>query len=60
MLATQSDVQQHIAKHGAKQLTALDNTGLYCNSNSNNYSKKIKKIVLAQQAKIVKKAKVEQ
>ena len=58
MLAIQSEVQQHIAKHGVKQLTALDNTGLYCNSN--NYSKKIKKVVLAQQAKIVKKAKVKQ
>ena len=58
MLVTQSEVQQHIAKNGVKHLTALDNTGLYCNSN--NYSKKIKKIVLAQQAKIVKKAKVKQ
>ena len=51
MLVTQSEVQQHIAKNGVKHLTALDNTGLYCNS---------KKVVLAQQAKIIKKAKVKQ
>ncbi|KAA0915791.1 hypothetical protein FQ084_04460 [Psychrobacter sp. ANT_WB68] len=40
---------------GIKQLTALDNTGLYCNSN--HYSKKTKQIVLAQQARAVRKAK---
>lgn len=48
MLATQSDVEQHIKQYGAKQLTALDNTGLYCNSN--HYSKKTKQIVMKQTA----------
>ena len=49
MLSSQSEVEQHIAKHGAKQLTVFDNTGLYCNSN--HYSKKTKQIVIKQTAK---------
>lgn len=49
MLSSQSEVEQHIKRHGAKQLTAADNTGLYCNSN--HYSKKTKQIVIKQTKK---------
>lgn len=46
MATSQSEIEQHIKQHGVKQLTAADNTGLYCNSN--HYSKKTKRIVIAQ------------
>ena len=49
MATSQSEVEQHIKQHGVKQLTAKDNTGLYCNSN--HYSKKTKQIVIAQTSK---------
>lgn len=55
MAISESAIEQHIKEHGLKQLTALDNTGLYCNSN--HYSKHTKIIILAQQKKVVKKAK---
>ena len=55
MSVSQTEIEQHIKRHGVRQLTALDNTGLYFNSG--NYSKKSKQIVLDQQAKAVKKAK---
>ena len=58
MLVTQSAIEQFDKERGIKQLTAMDNTGLYCNSN--HYSKKTKRIVLAQQAKSVRKAKSKQ
>ena len=58
MLVTQSAIEQFDKERGIKQLTAMDNTGLYCNSN--HYSKKTKQIVLAQQAKSVRKAKSKQ
>ena len=58
MLVTQSAIEQFDKERGIKQLTAMDNTGLYCNSN--HYSKKTKQIVLAQQAKSVRKAKFKQ
>ncbi len=53
-MLSQADVEQHIKQHGAKQLTAKDNTGLYCNSN--HYSKKTKRIVIAQTSKWASKA----
>lgn len=49
MATSQSEIEQHIKRHGLKQLTAADNTGLYCNSN--HYSKKTKQIVIAQTSK---------
>ena len=55
MFTSQSAIKRFDSEHGIKQLTAMDNTGLYCNSN--HYSKKTKQIVLAQQAKSVRKAK---
>lgn len=58
MALSEQAVNEAIAKIGVKQLTAFDNTGLYCHSN--HYSKKTKAILLAQQAKIVKKAKSRQ
>ena len=58
MSVTQSVIEQFDKERGIKQLTAMDNTGLYCNSN--HYSKKTKQIVLAQQAKSVRKAKFKQ
>lgn len=58
MSVSQSVVEQFNKEFGIKQLTALDNTGLYFNSN--HYSKKSKQIVLDQQAKAVKKAKERQ
>lgn len=54
MSISQSDVEQHIKRHGVRQLTAADNTGLYCKSN--HYSKKTKKIVIKQTAKWSSKA----
>lgn len=54
MSISQSDVEQHIKRHGLKQLTSQDNTGLYCKSN--HYSKKTKQIVMAQTAKWSSKA----
>lgn len=55
MFTSESAIKRFDSEHGIKQLTAMDNTGLYCNSN--HYSKKTKQIVLAQQAKGVRKAK---
>lgn len=49
MLTSQSVIEQFDKEFGIKQLTALDNTGLYCNSN--HYSKHTKIIILAQQKK---------
>ncbi|WLG12799.1 hypothetical protein Q6344_09285 [Psychrobacter cibarius] len=49
MSTSQSDVEQHIKRHGVRQLTAADNTGLYCKSN--HYSKKTKQIVIKQTKK---------
>ncbi|MGB6825927.1 hypothetical protein [Psychrobacter sp.] len=46
MATSQSEIEQHIKRHGLKQLTAKDNTGLFCNSN--HYSKKTKQIVIKQ------------
>lgn len=46
MATSQSEIEQHIKRHGLKQLTSQDNTGLFCNSN--HYSKKTKKIVIKQ------------
>lgn len=54
MLSSQSEVEQHIKRHGIKQLTAMDNSGLFVNSN--NYSKKTKQLVLDQQEKARRKA----
>ena len=58
MSVTQSVIEQFDKERGIKQITATDNTGLYCNSN--HYSKKTEQIVLAQQAKGVRKAKSKQ
>ncbi|SLJ84469.1 hypothetical protein [Psychrobacter sp. DAB_AL43B] len=58
MFTSQSAIKRFDREHGIKRLTAMDNTGLYCHSN--NYSKKTKQSLLAQQAKIVKKAKSKQ
>ena len=58
MITSQSEIKRFDREHGIKQLTVMDNTGLYCNSN--HYSKKTKQIVLAQQAKSVRKAKSKQ
>lgn len=58
MFSSQSEIKRFDKEHGIKQLTAMDNTGLYCNSN--HYSKKTKQSLLAQQAKLVKKAKSKQ
>ena len=49
MTTSQSEIEQHIKRHGLKQLTNQDNTGLYCNSN--HYSKKTKQIVIKQTKK---------
>ena len=49
MATSQSEIEQHVKRHGVKTLTAADNTGLYCNSN--HYSKKTKRIVIAQTSK---------
>lgn len=54
MSTSQSDVEQHIKRHGVTKLTAADNTGLYCKSN--HYSKKTKQIVIKQTAKWSSKA----
>ena len=53
MAISESAIEQHIKEHGLKQLTNLDNTGLYCNSN--HYSKKTKRIVIEQTSKWAKK-----
>ena len=58
MITSQSEIKRFDREHGIKRLTAMDNTGLYCNSN--HYSKKTKQIVLAQQAKSVRTAKFQQ
>ena len=58
MSISQSAIKWFDREHGIKQLTAMDNTGLYCNSN--HYSKKTKQSLLAQQAKSVRKAKSKQ
>jgi hypothetical protein len=58
MFSSQSEIKRFDKEHGIKQLTAMDNTGLYCNSN--HYSKKTKQSLLAQQAKGVRKAKSKQ
>lgn len=58
MSISESAIKRFDIEHGIKQLTAMDNTGLYCNRN--HYSKKTKQIVLAQQAKGVRKAKSKQ
>ena len=58
MFISQSAIEQFDKERGIKQLTAMDNTGLYCNSN--HYSKKPKQSLLAQQAKSVRKAKSKQ
>ncbi len=58
MSISQSAIKRFDREHGIKQLTAMDNTGLYCNSN--HYSKKTKQSLLAQQAKSVRKAKSKQ
>ena len=58
MFTSQSVIKRFDKEHGIKQLTAMDNTGLYCHSN--HYSKKTKQSLLAQQAKGVKKAKSKQ
>lgn len=58
MFISQSAIEQFDKERGIKQLTAMDNTGLYCNSN--HYSKKTKQSLLAQQAKSVRKAKSKQ
>ncbi len=50
---SQTAIEQYIREHGARQLTAKDNTGLYCNSN--HYSKKTKQIVIEQTKKWAKK-----
>ncbi|WP_413520623.1 hypothetical protein [Psychrobacter glacincola] len=55
MAISESAIEQFDREFGIKQLTALDNTGLYCNSN--HYSKHTKIIILAQQKKVIKKAK---
>ncbi|WP_198333666.1 hypothetical protein [Psychrobacter namhaensis] len=54
MATSQTEIEQHIKRHGLKQLTNQDNTGLYCNSN--HYSKKTKRIVIAQTSKWASKA----
>lgn len=46
MATSQTEIEQHIKRHGLKQLTSADNTGLFCNSN--HYSKKTKQIVIRQ------------
>ncbi|MGM8938126.1 hypothetical protein ACS8E2_05470 [Psychrobacter glaciei] len=53
MSTSQSVIEQFNKEFGIKQLTAMDNTGLFCNSS--NYSKKSKQLVLDQQAKAVRK-----
>lgn len=58
MSISESAIKRFDREYGIKQLTAMDNTGLYCNSN--HYSKKTKQILLAQQAKSVRKAKSKQ
>ena len=58
MFISQSAIEQFDKERGIKQLTAMDNTGLYCNSN--HYSKKTKHMLLAQQAKSARKAKSKQ
>ena len=54
MATSQSEIEQYIKQHGVKQLTAADNTGLYCNSN--HYSKKTKQIVINQTSKWASKS----
>lgn len=56
MAISESAIEQHIKEHGIKQLTNLDNTGLYCNSN--HYSKKTKRLVIEQTSKWAKKGSV--
>ena len=53
MSVTQSAIEQFDKEHGIKQLTNLDNTGLYYNSN--HYSKNTKRIVIAQTNKWARK-----
>ena len=53
MSVTQSAIEQFDKERGIKQLTNLDNTGLYCNSN--HYSKKTKRLVIEQTSKWAKK-----
>lgn len=56
MATSESAIEQHIKEHGIKQLTNLDNTGLYCNSN--HYSKKTKRLVIEQTSKWARKGSV--
>lgn len=56
MAISESAIEQHIKEHGIKQLTNLDNTGLYCNSN--HYSKKTKRLVIEQTSKWAKKGSI--
>lgn len=58
MSISESAIRRFDKEHGIKQLTAMDNTGLYCHSN--HYSKKTKQSLLAQQEKVVKKVKSKQ
>ena len=53
MSVTQSAIEQFDKERGIKQLTNLDNTGLYCNSN--HYSKKTKRVVIEQTSKWARK-----
>lgn len=53
MAISESAIEQFDREHGIKQLTNLDNTGLYCNSN--HYSKKTKRLVIEQTSKWAKK-----
>lgn len=56
MAISELAIEQHIKEHGLRQLTNLDNTGLYCNSN--HYSKKTKRLVIEQTSKWAKKGNV--
>ncbi len=56
MAISESAIEQHIKEHGIKQLTNLDNTGLYCNSN--HYSKKTKRLVIEQTSRWAKRGSV--
>ena len=56
MAISESAIEQYIKEHGLRQLTNLDNTGLYCNSN--HYSKKTKRLVIEQTSKWAKRGSV--
>lgn len=53
MATSESAIEQFDKEHGIKQLTNLDNTGLYCNSN--HYSKKTKRLVIEQTSRWARK-----